>query len=114
VNSIEEQAMLDMFSILDAVFSESDCFEPGKRVIGFGQLYRSWKRTRRVFARTSLVPVSQRLLTRLRRWRSLSPDVWLYGGRGLMGLRVHLRRRPPDHRICGRLPTRSPCQIDAG
>lgn len=37
-------ALLPMFSVVDAVFTEDDAFEPQAKDYGFGRIYEAWKK----------------------------------------------------------------------
>jgi hypothetical protein len=60
LNAAEEKALLEMFSVVDSVFTELDVFAPEKISIGFGRIFRSWKRTRDVLAAQSYAPLKSR------------------------------------------------------
>lgn len=43
-----QAALLDLFSVLDAIFTEDDALSPAKRKMSLGRAYESWKRCRAV------------------------------------------------------------------
>lgn len=44
VNATEP--LLELFALVDDVFTEDDAMDPSKRQIGMGRIYEQWKRTR--------------------------------------------------------------------
>jgi hypothetical protein len=61
VNAAEERALLEMFSVVDSVFTEIDAFDVEKISIAYGRIFRSWKRTRAVLAVQSYAPLKSRI-----------------------------------------------------
>lgn len=44
--------LLELFSVVDDVFTEADAFNADKRRQGYGRIYRAWKKTRKDFGVT--------------------------------------------------------------
>jgi hypothetical protein len=60
LNEAEARALVELFSVVNDVFTEPDAFEPAQRAIGFGRTYRAWKRARRVLAAQTYTPLTPR------------------------------------------------------
>jgi hypothetical protein len=60
LNEAEARALLELFSVVDDIYTEHDCFEPAKVSIGYGRAYRAWKRCRDVLAAQSYAPLQSR------------------------------------------------------
>lgn len=61
LNDAEQQALLELFATIDSVYTEPDAFSPEKQSIGFGRVFRAWKRARDVLARQSYAPLQSRI-----------------------------------------------------
>jgi hypothetical protein len=61
VNQAEQRALTELFSVVNDVCTEPDLFNAERLNAGLGRIYRQWRRTRRVLARSSYLPVEQRI-----------------------------------------------------
>ena len=41
-------ALLELFAVVDAVFTEDDALSPEKRKMSIGRIYEQWKRSRKM------------------------------------------------------------------